>query len=122
MNVRTAFATLEVAITLSALALADAPTGKIVSVSSDQIKISVDGGKESSYTLADKVKVMLNNKESSVDKLTTGDTATLTVETKDGKTSVTVIEAKSAETKKAKNLSPRSEYDARLRAAQALVR
>ena len=122
MNVRTAFAALEVAITLSAFALADSPSGKIVSVSSDQIKISVDGGKESSYTLADKVKVMLNNKESSVDKLTTGDTATLTVETKDGKTTVTLIDAKSAETKKAQSLSPRSEYDARLRAAQTLVR
>jgi hypothetical protein len=99
MNTRTTLAALEVAVTLSAFLLADSPSGKIVSVDSSQIKISMSSGKEASYKVSDKVKVMLNNKESSIDKLTAGDTATLTMDTSSSGQVVTVIDAKSAETK-----------------------
>jgi hypothetical protein len=99
MNVRTSLAAFEVAVTLSAFLLADSPSGKIVSVDSTQIKISTSAGKETSYNLADKCKVMLNNKESAVDKLTAGDTATLTMESRSSGDVVTLIDAKSAETK-----------------------
>jgi hypothetical protein len=99
MNVRTTLAAFEVAVTLSAFLLADSPSGKIVSVDSTQIKISSSSGKETSYSLSDKCKVMLNNKESAVDKLTAGDTATLTMESRSSGDVVTLIDAKSAETK-----------------------
>jgi hypothetical protein len=100
MNVRTSVAAFEVAIALTPFLFSDSPAGKIVSVNSSQIKISASSGKETSYSLSDKVKVMLNNKESSIDKLTAGDTATLTMETRSSGQVVTLIDAKSAETKK----------------------
>jgi len=99
MKVRTTMAAFEIAVTLSAFLLADSPSGKIVSVDSSQIKITMSSGKDNSYSLADKCKVMLNNKESSVDKLTAGDTATLTMESRSSGQVVTLIDAKSAETK-----------------------
>ena len=99
MNVRTTLTAFEIAVTFSAFLLADSPSGKIVSVDSTQIKITMSSGKDASYNLADKCKVMLNNKESSVDKLTAGDTATLTMESRSTGQVVTLIDAKSAETK-----------------------
>ena len=110
MNLRAPIAAMEVALTLSAFVLADSPTGKIVSVTSDQIKLTLNSGQENTYSLSSKVKVMLNNKESSVDKLTAGDTATLTTESKDGKDQVTSIDAKSAETKKRLSSAGRVHY------------
>jgi hypothetical protein len=101
MNLRTTVTAFELAVVISGFLLADSPSGKIVSVDSTHIKLNSSAGKETSYSLDEKVKVMLDNKSSSIDKLTAGDTATLTMEKRSsGGEVVTLIDAKSAEKKK----------------------
>jgi hypothetical protein len=73
--------------------------GQIVSAGKGRITIIQAQDKEVSLEVASDAMVLLNNSPSSLEKLTFGDTATLKVETRDNKAVVTLVDAKSANTR-----------------------
>lgn len=104
---RLATLSLELALAISGyLFAAEMPMGSIISAGKGRITIMQQQNKEVSYEVAQNAMVLLDNKPSSLDKLTIGDLATLTLETRNAKDVVTTVDAKSAKMKTESEVEP----------------
>jgi 6-phosphogluconate dehydrogenase (decarboxylating) len=100
MNARILCWLLELTVTASSFMFAvEMQTGQIISAGKGRITIMQAQDKEVSLEVATDAMVLLNNSPSTLDKLTFGDTATLKVETRDNRQVVTMVDAKSAQTR-----------------------
>jgi hypothetical protein len=77
------------------LAATESPTGKFVSSAKGQITIMLDSQRQVSYDLSEKAMVLLDNRPSTLEKVSLGDTVTLTLEDQNSKRVVTMVDAKS---------------------------
>jgi len=84
----------------AASAASEMKIGLVVSISDRTLVVADDGGgNQQTFTIPAETLITLNNKPAKLEEITAGDMVTVKTETRDGKTEVTALDAKSAKDK-----------------------